>query len=53
MYFVDDLPYGTYYLHETGYPEGVEQNGSEGWWYTLTVNEDGVSCSTQSGREPS
>lgn len=53
VYFVDDLPYGTYYLHETGYPEGVEQNGSEGWWYTLTVNEDGVSCSTQSGREPS
>ena len=53
VYFVDDLPYGIYYLHETGYPEGVTGNGSVGWWYILTVNEDGVSCSGQLSAEPS
>ncbi len=53
VYFVDNLPYGTYYLHETGYPDGVTGNGSVGWWYILTVNEDGVSCSGQLSAEPS
>ena len=41
------LPYGTYYLHET------EKNGSAvSYWYTVTVDENGVRCSSQSTNEP-
>ena len=48
VYYIDVLPFGIYYLHETIYPDGVMQNGTEGWWYTLTVDETGINCSEQS-----
>ena len=51
-YFIGKLPYGVYYLHETTVPSSVKQNGAEGWWYTLAVNADGISCSEQSANEP-
>lgn len=50
--WIGELPYGKYYLHETGYPAGVVQNGADGWWYTLTVDASGVSCSGRSPAAP-
>lgn len=40
------LPYGTYQIHETVVPDDVKPHEG-GWWYTLTVNEEGVTCSEQ------
>ena len=42
VYFVGQLPFGLYYLHETAYPSGMKQNGTDGWWYTLKVDPTGV-----------
>lgn len=53
VYFAGVLPYGYYFLHETAYPGGVRTNGAEGWWFTLRVDEDGVTMlSTEPGAEP-
>ena len=52
VYFVGQLPFGTYYLHETGYPDGAQQNGGDGWWYTLTVSSEGITCTEQQETEP-
>ena len=38
VYFIDKLPFGTYYLHETKNASGTEVD----IWFTLTVNETGV-----------
>ena len=39
IFFVDQLPYGTYYLHETTVPGSAT---GEDRWFTLTVNANGV-----------
>ncbi len=38
VYFIDKLPFGTYYLHETKNASGTEVD----IWFTLTVNDKGV-----------
>lgn len=52
VYFIDTLPYGTYYLHEVVVPSSVSQNGSERWWYTLTIDENGAHCSDKLTSSP-
>ncbi|MBQ7371989.1 MAG: hypothetical protein IJW67_08950, partial [Blautia sp.] len=42
VYFIGDLPYGIYYLHETKVPGSMKPNGDEGWWYYLIVHESGI-----------
>ena len=42
VYFIDDLPYGTYLINETKNAEGVAVN----IWFTLTVDENGVGYRT-------
>ncbi len=44
VYFIDKLPFGTYYLHETKIPSGYQTttSGSDGNWFILTVNKDGA-----------
>ena len=44
VYFIDMMPYGTYYLHETTIPSGYQKvtAGNDGNWFILTVNENGV-----------
>ena len=49
VYFIGTLPYGTYYLHETTVPSDVTQNGTDGWWFTLTV-KDGTIIKTLTQR---
>jgi hypothetical protein len=50
-FWIGDLPYGVYYLHETVTPAAVLQNPG-GWWYVLTVSASGVTCSLQKPAEP-
>ena len=38
VYFIDKLPFGTYYLHETKNADGKDVD----LWFILTVNENGV-----------
>ena len=47
VYFIDDLPYGTYYINETKNAGGVAVN----IWFTLTVNEDGVGYLNTQGEQ--
>ena len=44
VYFIDDLPYGTYYVHETTTPGGYGYHtSSDGTnWFKLTVDKDGA-----------
>ena len=43
VYFIDMLPFGTYYLHETKNASGAEVD----LWFILTVNENGVGYETE------
>lgn len=43
-FWIGNLPYGTYYLHETGYPTDTPRN----WWFTLTVDAAGATVSDRS-----
>ena len=43
MYFIDMLPFGTYYLHETKNASGAKVD----LWFILTVNENGVGYETE------
>ena len=43
VYFIDKLPFGTYYLHETKNAGGEDVD----LWFILTVNEDGVGYETE------
>ena len=43
VFFIGDLPYGTYYLHETYVPSGYEKlTTTNDNWFILTVNENGA-----------
>ena len=44
VYFIDKLPYGTYYLHEKTIPSGYQEitAGNDGNWFVLTVSENDV-----------
>ena len=43
VYFIDKLPYGIYYLHETDVPTGYKSLAdTNDNWFILTVNENGV-----------
>ena len=39
-FFIDDMPYGTYYLKETFASDPYGNN--EGKWFCLIVNKDGT-----------
>jgi uncharacterized surface anchored protein len=41
VYFIDTLPYGTYYLYEKTAPSGY----TDGKWFTLTVSNDNANGS--------
>ena len=41
VFFIGNLPYGYYYLHETDCPEGVQEK-EDGWWYTIKVDDEGI-----------
>ena len=46
-FWIGDLPFGTYYLHET------EKGGAAvSLWYTVTVDVNGTRCSVASTTEP-
>ncbi len=42
VYFVDDLPYGTYYVHEKVTPSGYSTVSDGTNWFKLTVDKDGA-----------
>lgn len=50
VFWVSDLPYGTYYLHETLVPNGFDKLASNDNWYRISVTETGV---TKPARLPS
>ena len=52
VYFIDNLPYGTYYIHETTVPDGYQKLDDETNWYILTVNESGVTVSGRLSEAP-
>ena len=43
VFFIGNLPYGTYYLHEVTVPGGYQSlDETDDNWFVLTVNENGV-----------
>jgi len=42
VFWVGTLPYGLYYVHETTVPSGMNQGSGYGWWYTVRVDDSGV-----------
>ncbi len=44
VYFIGDLPHGTYYVHETVIPSAYQAttSGGDGNWFVLTVNANGA-----------
>jgi hypothetical protein len=51
-YFVDMMPFGRYYVHETTTPAQFNTLGDGTNWYELTVNADGVVCSDRLTEAP-
>ena len=42
VYFIDDLPYGDYYIHETTTPSGYATSSDGTNWFSFTVDGTGV-----------
>ena len=51
VFWIGELPDGTYYAHETTVPASVTQNEG-GWWYTVTVKDGSVTVGIQSPTSP-
>lgn len=49
VFWVGNLPYGAYYIHETTVPNGYDKQGDDGNWFKLTVNKDGTTCQLDEG----
>ena len=52
VYFIDEFPFGTYYIHETQTPNGYQALSDGTNWYTLTVNGDGVTVTGRLNAAP-
>ena len=42
VFYIGDLSYGTYYVHETTVPNGYSKLATDDNWFVLTVDEDGA-----------
>ena len=42
VFWIGELPYGTYFLEETAAPENTDYSGNAGKWFYLIVDESGV-----------
>ncbi|MBQ3935069.1 MAG: hypothetical protein II715_04555, partial [Clostridia bacterium] len=51
-YFIDRLPFGTYYVHETVTPSGFKTLDDGTNWFTLTVDAGGVKITERMNAEP-
>ncbi|MBR1628956.1 MAG: hypothetical protein IJ679_06790, partial [Lachnospiraceae bacterium] len=40
IFYVGDLPYGTYYVREKQVPKGYQSLSEDGNWFTMTINEE-------------
>ena len=52
VYFIDEFPYGTYYIHETVTPSGYQALSDGTNWFILTVNSDGVTVTGRLSEAP-
>lgn len=51
VFWVGTLPYGLYYVHETKVPSGMNQGSGYGWWYTVRVDDSGVTFQGMTNEE--